>query len=41
VVDLAGGYGRWLDAAQSCLADLPSADRAKVFGLNAARFYGI
>lgn len=41
VVNLAGGYGRWFDVAQSCLAELPSVDRAKVFGLNAARFYGV
>ena len=41
VVDLAGGYERWLDVAYSDLADLSGEDRAKVFGFNAARFYGV
>lgn len=41
VLDLAGGYWRWIDAVETCLADLSVADRAKVFGLNAARFYGV
>jgi L-fuconolactonase len=41
VVDLAGGYARWHMAAEACLSGLTAADRARIFGLNAARFYGI
>lgn len=41
VVNLAGGYARWLDAALAGLAGLSEKDRAKVFGLNAAGFYGV
>jgi L-fuconolactonase len=39
VVELAGGYERWLDAAQRLLAELSSADREAVFGGNAIRTY--
>jgi L-fuconolactonase len=39
VVDLAGGYDRWFDAAQALTAKLPDADRAAIFGGNAARIY--
>ena len=39
VVDLAGGYAKWLAAAETLLADLPSAERADVFGGTAARIY--
>ena len=39
VVELAGGYERWLDLAQAALADLDSAARAAVFGGNAERVY--
>jgi L-fuconolactonase len=38
VVDLAGGYRRWHDAA---LALLPPAAHAAIFGGTAARFYGL
>jgi L-fuconolactonase len=39
VVDLAGGYAKWLGAAETLLADLPSDERADVFGGTAARIY--
>jgi len=39
VVELAGGYERWLDLAQEALADLDPAARAAVFGGNAERVY--
>jgi L-fuconolactonase len=39
VVDLAGGYEKWLDAAETLLADLSSDERAGVFGGTAARVY--
>ncbi len=39
VVDLAGGYSRWLSAAEALTAHLPSADRAAIFGGNAERLY--
>jgi L-fuconolactonase len=39
VVNLAGGYARWLDAAEALLADLSSAEKADVFGDNAAEIY--
>jgi L-fucono-1,5-lactonase len=39
VVDLAGGYTRWLAAAEALLDDLSSAEKADVFGGNAARIY--
>jgi L-fuconolactonase len=39
VVDLAGGYTRWFAAAETVLADLSSAEKADVFGGNAARIY--
>jgi L-fuconolactonase len=39
VVNLAGGYDRWLAAAESLLADWPAADKAAIFGGNAARVY--
>lgn len=41
VVNLAGGYDRWIEAAQACLAGLSAAEQADIFGNNAARFYGI
>ena len=41
VVELAGGYRRWHAAAHSFLAPLPAADRERIFGENAARFYGL
>ncbi|MGK5025340.1 amidohydrolase family protein [Janthinobacterium sp. RB2R34] len=41
VVDLAGGYGAWLDASATLLAHLGQQDRNDIFGLNALRFYGI
>jgi len=39
VVDLAGGYGKWLGAAESLLADLSPDERAGIFGGTAARIY--
>src|SRR5581483_508288 len=39
VVDLAGGYTKWLAAAENLLADLPPGERAAIFGGNAARIY--
>jgi L-fuconolactonase len=39
VVDLAGGYAKWLDAAETLLADLSSSGKADVFGGNAGRIY--
>ena len=39
VVNLAGGYAKWLAAAETLLADLSDHERAGIFGLNAARIY--
>jgi L-fuconolactonase len=39
VVNLAGGYARWFNAAETLLADLSSAQKADVFGRNAAHIY--
>jgi L-fuconolactonase len=39
VVDLAGGYEKWLAAAETLLHDLSPAEKADVFGGNAARIY--
>jgi L-fuconolactonase len=39
VVDLAGGYAKWLAAAEALLAGLSSAEQADVFGGNAGRIY--
>ena len=39
VVDLAGGYAKWLAAAETLLADLSSDEKADIFGGNAARVY--
>lgn len=41
VVNLAGGYSAWLAASEALLAHLPEADRERIFGLNAQRFYGL
>ena len=41
VVELAGGYGRWLAASEVLLAPLTAEDRASIQGGSAARFYGI
>jgi L-fuconolactonase len=41
VVLLASDYRRWFDTAQTLLAGLSEADRAAVFGGNAAALYGI
>lgn len=41
VVDLAGGYGAWLDASETLLAHLGQQDRNDIFGLNARRFYSL
>jgi L-fuconolactonase len=39
VVDLAGGYARWLAATETLLADLSPDEKAAVFGGTAARTY--
>ncbi len=39
VVDLAGGYARWWDAAMALLTPLDSASRSAILGGNAARIY--
>jgi L-fuconolactonase len=39
VVNLAGGYDRWFAAIETLLAELPSAEKAEVFGGNAGRIY--
>jgi len=39
VVNLAGGYAKWLAAAETLLAELSDDERAGIFGLNAARIY--
>lgn len=39
VVDLAGGYDRWFDAAIELTSGLSQADRDAIFGGNAARTY--
>lgn len=41
VVNLAGGYDRWMAAGLSCLATLTEHERAAIFGGSAARFYGV
>ena len=40
VVELAGGYRRWQEAAHACLSTLSIVERESIFGANAARFYG-
>jgi L-fuconolactonase len=40
VVELAGGYRRWHEAARDCLSSISADARERVFGSNAARFYG-
>jgi L-fuconolactonase len=39
VVDLAGGYRRWVAATDALLSGLPAADRDAILGGNARRFY--
>lgn len=39
VVNLAGGYERWLAAAEQLLAGLSAEDKAAIFGGNAGRLY--
>lgn len=39
VLTLGADYPRWMEAANALLAGLDVADRAKIFGGNAARFY--
>jgi len=41
VVELAGGYDRWRAATEVLLQPLDEAERERVLGENAARFYGI
>jgi L-fuconolactonase len=39
VVNLAGGYAKWLAAAETLLADLSANEKVDIFGGNAARVY--
>ena len=41
VVNLAGGYARWREAAERLLAHLPGAERDAILGGNALKFYNI
>jgi predicted TIM-barrel fold metal-dependent hydrolase len=41
VVELAGGYLAWWEAARACLGRLSPDEQAGIFGDNAARAYGI
>jgi L-fuconolactonase len=41
VVNLAGGYSRWLETTDALLARLTNAERAAILGENARRFYGL
>jgi len=41
VLNLNGGYARWLDAAEQLTAGLSTGEREAVFGRTAAIFYGI
>lgn len=40
VVNLAGGYARWIAATEALLAPLSEMERAAIMGGNARRFYG-
>jgi L-fuconolactonase len=39
VVNLAGGYEKWIAAAETLLAGLSPDEKAAIFGGNAARIY--
>jgi L-fucono-1,5-lactonase len=41
VANLAGGYDRWMEASDACLASLSGDERAAIHGGTAARFYGV
>lgn len=41
VVDLAGGYGRWVAATETLLAGLSAAERTSILGGNARAFYDL
>lgn len=41
VLDLAGGYGRWVEAGDALLAHLDAPSREQILGLTACRFYRI
>lgn len=41
VVELGGGYGRWVAATDALLSGLPAADREAILGGNAWQFYGL
>lgn len=40
VVNVAGGYERWRDAAETILAGLSEGEKSAIYGGTAARFYG-
>ncbi len=40
VVNVAGGYERWRDAAETILAGLSDAEKSAIYGGTATRFYG-
>ncbi|CAM3069565.1 amidohydrolase [Paracoccus nototheniae] len=41
VLEIVGAYPEWLRTAQDLTAALTAADRDRIFGLSAARFYGL
>lgn len=41
ILDLAGGYGRWIDITRGLLAGLPARHSAAIMGLNAMRIYKV
>jgi L-fuconolactonase len=41
VVELGGGYRRWIHATDTLLSGLSAADREAILGGNAWRFYGL
>ncbi len=41
VLDLVGSYTEWHDAAETLVASLPATARDRIFGQNAAAFYGL
>jgi L-fuconolactonase len=41
VVELAGGYDRWLEASENYLARLNEGERNAILGGTATKFYGL